>query len=412
MKKFLKTYLCVFLITSVAVAQEDDFSKYFEVDLDAPVPDLEILKEEYENNHQIYNPRYVVSWELGKSFDKVWRQVITSYGSSEKRLKNPAEDDLLALIVSLPKEMYPYIGPYLHSVPGISEKILNLPGIKETKNKFPDRIAPQLEGIEDLEFLSPSLYFLLMPEMWPENSKPIEQAKKRPAKLPKADYNNEFYAKLFDMVPQEGYSGNYTNANIPLKDKLRTLQISKSSPLKSADIRAFANTLEGVLKFSTLENKHALIVSEALLDYYEEKNGTALYMNTLKDMVNPCQRLALKIKWAGLETEFSKAIAHEGFNLKDWAYTCDKVVKAYRTSIISAPKVAALKQYKNKIYDKYINTLQPVFRERQKAMIYTVLGLYKTNENDVIEVLKNENLIKEKLYPFGPIFVTSPLSLN
>mgnify|MGYP003311110199 CR=1 FL=1 len=41
-------------------------------------------------------------------------------------------------------------------------------------------------------------------------------------------------------------------------------------------------------------------------DYWESKNGTALSLNGLKDGVNPCQRLALKIRWAGLEDEFIK----------------------------------------------------------------------------------------------------------
>ena len=62
------------------------------------------------------------------------------------------------MIQSLPKQYYPYIGPYLHTVPNMSPKILNLPGIKETKNQFPERIAPQLKDIPNLEFLSPYLY--------------------------------------------------------------------------------------------------------------------------------------------------------------------------------------------------------------------------------------------------------------
>ena len=53
----------------------------------------------------------------------------------------------------MPPQMYEYIGPYLHTVPGIPEKVLNMPGIKETKNKFPSRIAPQLADIEDIEMI-------------------------------------------------------------------------------------------------------------------------------------------------------------------------------------------------------------------------------------------------------------------
>ena len=157
MKKILKICCIGLVLVGQCFAFDRDLSKYFEVDLDAPLPDISALKKEYASKTAIYKPRYILGYELGKGFDPVWKGVINTYGTSEKRLKSVGEDDLFDMIVSLPKEMYPYIGPFLHSTPNISEKILNLPGIKETKNKFPERIAPQLQDIEDLEFLSPYL---------------------------------------------------------------------------------------------------------------------------------------------------------------------------------------------------------------------------------------------------------------
>ena len=59
----------------------------------------------------------------------------------------------MLLLENMHKEYYQYIGPYLHTVPTISEKVLNMPGIKETKNKFPTRIAPQVADIEDIEIV-------------------------------------------------------------------------------------------------------------------------------------------------------------------------------------------------------------------------------------------------------------------
>ncbi len=389
--------------------QAEDFAKYFDVDLDSPVPNLEALSTELQNLNEVYEPRYVVSWDMGPVFDKIWRQVITTYGTSEKYLKAAGEDELVEMISVLPKEFYPYIGPFLHTSYGISEKILNMPGIKETKNKFPDRIAPQLEGIEDLEFLSPFLYILLMPEMWPENYKSIEKPQKRFAKLPNIDYNPNFYRNLLKNLPDGGYGGANARAEWPVSDRLRTLKITKTSPLTSADIKSFTNTLDGVRQFATHENLVRLIKIESLLDYYEMKNGTALNINTLKDAVNPCQRLALKIKWAGLENEFSKAIAQEGFNLKDWSYTCDKTIKAYRVINVSDAKFAALKQYKKGVYNSELNKLPVKHRERFQATIASLLEMYKTNENDLTEVLKNESILTEQIRPFGSIFVTSPL---
>jgi len=409
MKKYFFLFL-LFLVTQPVKAEILDFSSYFEVDLDAPLPDLKALQEEYTYATEIYEPRYIISWDMGPTFDRIWRDVITVYGTSEKRLRAAGEEDLTEMIATLPKEFYPYIGPFLHSVPGIPEKILNMPGIKETKNKFPERIAPQLEGIEDLEFLSPYLYILLMPEMWPENQKPVEIKEKRRAQIPQAPYNPEFYANIFKSLPKGGFGGANARGERPVTDKLRTLNVTKTSPLTTADIIAFTNTLDGVLAFATLDNKYKIVQAGALLDYYESKNGTALDMNTLKDVVNPCQRLALKVKWAGLETEFSKPLAKEGFNLKDWAITCDKTIKAYRTILASDAKVASVKMYKRGIHNSFYQTLSPKWKDRQLASIQSFLKMYDTNRNDVIEAMKNETIIREKLKPFGFVMLTSPLT--
>jgi len=409
MKKCVCFLFLIFFVVPV-YAQIPDFSKYFEVDLDAPLPDLKKLKNEYIQATEIYEPRYIVSWDMGPTFDRVWRNVITYYGTTERRLRSSGEEDLTEMIASLPKEFYPYIGPFLHSSPGIPDKILNMPGIKETKNKFPDRIAPQLTGIEDLEFLSPYLYILLMPEMWPDNNKSLEIPQNRPAKLPQTSYDPVFYTNVFHSIPEGGFGGANARGDEEIKDRLRTLKVTKTSPLTTADILAFTNTLDGVLAFATLDHKFKIVQAGALLDYYENKQGTALDINTLKDIVNPCQRLALKIRWAGLETEFSKSLIKEGFGLKDWALTCDKTIKAYRTILISDGKLASLKLYKKGIYNAYIQSLSPKWRDRQFASMQSLLKMYETNRNDVIEALKNEAVIKEKLKPFGSLMITSPLS--
>ena len=115
MKKYILLFMMLFALP--VKSEIPDFTKYFEVDLDAPLPDLKKLQEEYIQVTEIYEPRYIVSWDMGPVFDRVWRDVITSYGSSEKRIKAAGEEDLTEIIATLPKEFYPYIGPFLHSVP-------------------------------------------------------------------------------------------------------------------------------------------------------------------------------------------------------------------------------------------------------------------------------------------------------
>ena len=387
----------------------DFYTKYFKIDLNVPIPDVKALKEELRRQHEVYNPRYIVSWDMGSTFDKLWVATIKNFGTSEKRIKGENEDELIALIKALPKEYYPYIGPYLHTLPSMPDKVLNMPGIKETKNTFPKRIAPQLQGIEDLEFLSPYLYILLMPEMWPSNNKNIEMPSMRPAQIPPIKYEPNFYADVLQNTPKQGFGGLARTDNKPGADKLRTLHATESSPLTSVDIKAFLNTLDDIKEFATLENTLKIIEAGNVLDYWEHKNGTALRLNGLKDAVNPCQRLVLKIKWAGMETEFATVVAQDGFTPEEWAYTCDKTLKAYRVSRISAPQLTSLKIYKAGVYNNSIEKMHPLWQESQFATMQSLLEMYKAPYSDVQAALKNESLIKEKLKPLGGILITTPI---
>ncbi len=410
----MKYIVCLFIFTMMYLGGEvkasvDDYKKYYEVDLEAPIPDLKTLSKELEQKTQIYNPRYMVSWDMGASFDKIWKGVITSFGTSEKRLKSHNEDEFFDMIMMTPKEFYPYIGPYLHTLPGIPDRVLMLPGIKETKNKFPERIAPQLQGIENLEFLSPHLYILLMPEMWPDNQPPMEMPKQKRAKIPPITFSPEFWENVVKNTPENGFGGAFQTNNKPGPDKLRTLKITKDSPLTTGDIRAFLRTIDGVKKFASLNNILKIMHASDLLDYWEQKNGTALSLNGLKDAVNPCQRLALKIRWAGLEDEFVTSVGKEGFNMNEWAYTCDKTIKAYRISRISSAQVSAIKAFKERLYDTYINKLKPIYQERQYATMQSIIQMHKAPKNDVFEVMKNEKLVYDAIAPLGGMLIISPI---
>lgn len=411
MQKFLLSLLISLSFVSQAKASEQDYRKYYEVDLNAPIPDLDALSEELKQKTEKYNPKYVLSYDLGFTFSPEIAEIITAYGSSEKRIKKVTDDLVYDQITALPKEYYPYIGPNLHTLQGIPEKVLNMPGIKETKNQFPKVIAPQLEGIEDLEFLSPNLYLLLMPQMWPSNQKPVEKTRQtRPVSVGKANYNPDFYAKVLSKVPDQGFGGAARSGNTPLQDRLRTLHPTKTSPLTTADIRAFAATLDAVKKFGTPENYIKIHRAGILLDYWEQKNGEALIINGLKDVVNPCQRLALKIRWAGMENEFASAIAPQAFNLEEWAYTCDKTLKANRVAHMPAAHLSTIAAFKKGALKAYLNSMDPKWRDKNYATLQSLAEMYRASESDVIEALKNEAEIKEKLKPLGGSLITSPIA--
>lgn len=410
MKKVLISFALLSFFSDMAYASPTDYKKYYEVDLDAPVPDLAALKREIDEKTDNYDPKYVLSWDMGLTFNPEVSNVITAFGSSERRIKKANDDDLYEQIAALPKEYYPYIGPNLHTLQGIPEKILNMPGIKETKNKFPEIIAPQLKDIEDLEFLSPNLYILLMPQMWPSNQKPVEHPRPQRVKSGKVVYDAGFYEKVLSKIPEQGFGGAARSGETPLPDRLRTLNPDKNSALTTADVKAFLNTLDGVKKFATLGNYVKILQAGMLLDYWEQKNGENLINNGLKDVVNPCQRLALKIKWAGMENEFMTVVAPQGFNLKEWAYTCDKTIKAYRVAHIPAAYLTTISAYKKGLLDTYLRTMNPKWRDKHYATLQSLAEMYKAPESDVIEALKNEAEIKEKLRPLGGSLITSPIA--
>lgn len=226
-------------IFRVVQASPADYAAYFKVDLNEPLPKYADLERKYLVENARYNRRYDYHWDIGNLFDSLFRVTITDYGSTERRLRNEHEQDLLDILSMIPPEYYQYIGPYLHTVPNMPEKVLNMPGIKETKNKFPTRIAPQLADIEDLEFLSPYLYYLLMPEMWPENRRSPERPVMRKA-APKVPYDGDFYARIRELVPADEFvPGAKPEVKTGASD-LRTINPDINSPLTSADIKAFA----------------------------------------------------------------------------------------------------------------------------------------------------------------------------
>lgn len=395
--KFKAAFIAlVFAAVFPAVLKAEDV---FTVDLDRPLPSRKELLKKY-GGQSVYDRRYDFYWDIGNKFDAVFAQTVKTYGATDKRLKKEGEDQLLSMIKTLPEEAYPYIGPYLHTVPNMSPKILNLPGIKETKNRFPERIAPQLAGIENLEFLSPYLYFLLMPEVWPGNAAVFEDApEKRP--VPKVKYNPKFYAAVRKMVPpEEFYPGAPKEKKLSAGD-LRTVSPDALSPLTSADVQAVMKTFPAVDKFASREGvPQKLLQAGALLDAYETEQGRGLSVNALKDMVNPCARLIQKVRIAGLETDFALAVSEEGFRPEEWAYTCDKTIKAYRVSKMTASALASVMNYRDGVYRNALKNIPESLAVSQIAAMGAIVKMYQAPLENVMEVRKNRREL-DKLFKSG-----------
>ena len=416
-KSLILSGVCGLLMMGQAAAlAPQDYAKYFKIDMDAPLPTFDELAQKYANPDDFYDRKYDYGWNISEIFDEIFRIRITANGKREERIPFEDEELLLNMLQSVPKEIYPYVGPYLHTVPGIPEKILNLPGIKETKNKFPERIAPQLADIPDLEFLSPSLYFILMPEAWPQNLPRQEMPNLYPS-YPKVTYDADFYKKIKKLVPVEKFlPGNEKAKKKITRSDFRTLDATQTSLLTAADVKAFADTLDDVQAFGNRDGNFLNTFNAGIfLDLYEVESGTGIRNNNqIKDQVNPCQRLVQKIKMLGdnKANEFLELIGKKGFTLNTWAYTCDKTIKAYRVSKVNRSTLKELNAFAKGLYMPEIRSYNMQSQSFQMSTIQGILEMYKAPMSDVIEVRKNRRILDEKFKKMKYMLVSSPIAVH
>jgi len=395
-----------------AIPNKEKYDKYFEVDINAELPTYDELQQYHFDNYAVYNRKYKWHWNIGNIFDAVFRLTISEYGGTERRIKSANEEALMTVLKLMPPEYYQYIGPYLHTVPTISEKILNMPGIKETKNKFPTRIAPQVADIEDIEFLAPYLYFLLMPEVWPGNNMTLEQPKPIQKKI-KSVRNNQLYDLIKEIVPAEDFYPNAKTKTTLDESDLRTIKITANSPLSTGDVKAFVRTIPELNKIqSNIEVMAKIYGAGTLLDVWERDNGKGLPVNTMKDLIYPCRRLLQKMRIAGEEKYLRDIVAKDGFTPEEWAYTCDKTIRAYRMTNLSHSTAKSLKMYALGVYDAYTKEILGDKAELQFLNMQAALRMHEVPKDDILEAYKNRELLRESFFDAKYSIITAPIVIS
>ena len=413
---FLRFWIGIVFLVSVlqafsVAAGVDEFADFFDIDLEADdIPSKEELEKSFEKYDE-YNKKYRSFYDLLDGFDHEFQTTIAAYGMQEKRLKGENEDLYLEFLSMIPKKYYQYIGPVLFEIPNMSEKILNLPGIKETKNQFPTRIAEQVKDIKNLEFVSPAYYFLLMPEAWPGYEEEIEYPKMT-RYHPKVEYDPQFYAAIKKMVRPEKYMPDYQEQDKPSKSDLRTLRPTKDSLLTAADIKAFIATIDAVDDWAHQpENEFWLTRIGIMWMAYEKEQEIGRYVPSgLKDLVNPCARLVQKARILGKERELAQLVSGEGFTLNEWAYTCDKTIKAYRLANIRRGVVQAIREYRRGIYDDEIKGMSAYTQNVRFATMQSIIQAHKAPLSDVLAFRKNRKDFGEKLREKGFQFFGYPIN--
>lgn len=412
MRIFLFFCLLCVMISANANAQLKEFEHIYDIDLDEKIPLLWRVKKEYMKETSLYDWKYEYTWRIPSGFNYDFKQKIKYFGSVEKRIQNDDEESLLRDLKRMPKEYYPYIGPMLHNMKGLSGKILDMPGIKETKNKLPSKIASRLQDLPNLKFLSPELYIYLMPQIWGEDMDTLEfphQKDSKPQDIPNIKINPEFIKNIKKKVPVSDYwLGAKTKSK---KYDIRNYTADADTPLSNADVKAFINTLDGLFRFR-LQKDYEIrnILVDQLIGFWEEKQGIDRNVSFLKTVVNPCQTIVRKIKWTGLRNEFQKVIGEQSFGLDDWAYTCEKTLKAYRVVDIPYGYTAMLKivrkGYFYRLLERYYT---PEEIQQIKYFIEATLHLYDTTPHDVEIVKKHKDQLFQKLLKFKNHFMGTPL---
>ena len=370
----------------------------FEIDLENDkLPKMEELLVVMKK-YAIYDKKYESFYDLLGDFDEEFKTTIASYGMQEKRLKGESEDQYIEFLSHMPKKYYQYLGPQLFEVPNMSEKILNLPGIKETKNKFPARIAEAVKDIENIEHISTHLYALLMPEMWGEYDEEIEYPQITPY-YPKLIYNKNLGPILQKLLKPEKFQPGYKEDTKKTKSDLRTLKPTKDSLLTSADIKAFLATLEEVDEWANKdENVNMFSKATILWNLYGREDVIGKYVPAgYMDLIHPCARFVQKSKILGKDKELGAIVGKKGFSIDEWAYTCDKTIKAHRVTNVTSYMVRMIREFQQGVYDEEIKSLSNYTQNVRFALMQGIIQAHKAPMSDVLEYRKNRKEFVEKL---------------
>ena len=392
--------------SAFAVPAEQDYA----INPKEDVPDVEKLIKEYRKQNSGFDRHFAFRWAMPKKFDRQFENVYQALAADERHISSKMEEVLYQKLKQMPKEMYPYIGPYLHTLPQLSGRILDMPGIKETKNKFPDVVAEKYKDIENIEYLSPWLYILLMPEMAGEKEFAYEYPQFQEPQytsLKKRTINPEFLQKIADQTP---VSATGSAKNDDDNDGIRHYVMTPTTPLSGEDVKAFSNTLSDLYDFN-MENRIKLIYTKSLISYWEEKNGGKKNFYFYKQLANPCAAMVRNIRWNNKAADFQSVIGKNGFGLDDWALVCDKTLKAYRRANMSLAMMLSIRGIQSGAIERYYNAngVSGEALEGISNMLGAAKEMYNAPKEDVNTVKPYMSLLSKKMPAVNSYFLGAPL---
>ena len=370
-----------------AFRQADNKFRSLMTDLKASVDKKERKRKENKRKN-----RKVEAINQETVYSAIVEMIETSYpGGLDAMVKanEKLEDDIYRLILMLPKYAYQYIGPFIHEMPYVSDRILNIPGIKETKGKFPTRIAPQMQEYAKKygKYMSTHLYIYLMPEAWafPEREKETFKGFNKIITIDEDgkaeglfDVKNRSLLTKFKMPdPSKYQSGEALEKKV--RPQTPADRVTQSSPLTEGDVEAalasFA-TIEQAFGTNRFDEFHTALRDMSLSDN-----------NLMGEMLNPMQVLVDKINRLPEKEKFAKTVAKNGFTPESWGITVDKIIKARRVANMSPGIALTLATWRRlKKPPKSFDVLTPHDKKVSWDSIQLFLGMYSTTGENLLAV--------------------------
>lgn len=331
-----------------------------------------------------------------------------------QRRQSKMEDELYDMIIHAPKFTYQYFAPLLHTLPYMPERILNIPGIKELKGKFPTRIAPQMKEYAKKygKYMSPYLYVLLMPEAWPapDREKPAPKSYSKIITIDEnttpADLffiNDKSLLDKYGMLPPDAYqSGGY--ATKTPRPQTPADQVTADSPVTEGDIEASLGAI-GALK--------AEFGMDRLSDFHSELRRMALFENNLaEELVSPIQILTDRTERMPpkFRDKMRSALAKHGFTPRSFGLTMDKILKAHRVAKMTPSTALTLAAWRGlKRPPESFDVFSPEDKAEAWKSIRLFLEMYSTTEENLLAVKKYSDNIRETFGITDMTFMEAPI---
>lgn len=317
------------------------------------------------------------------------------------------ENDIYNLIKSFPKEYYQYIGPFIHDVPYMSERILNIPGIKETKGKLPTRIAPQMrEYVKKYgKYMSKHLYIYLMPEVWnientrEENVYNFKKTVDIDENLKISDFFSIKPISLLDKYPIEN-NFKENKSYIPVQEQTKIENVTQNSILTTGDIEAGLKSIDELNKAFGSDR----------LDSFHHSIRNMNLVSTQEELRNPMLAFKNKVLKLPEKKIFIRILSRNNFTPETWAITMDKIIKAHRVAHITPAISLNIATWKQK---DSLNSMINSFSERDKKVTIDSLqlfaDLYTAPRENVLAVKKYSDKIRKAFLTRDMMVFESPV---